>query len=196
MLLDPPVLGQLLRETVVRPAHAARQLIDLRLSGEAIWTALALVAVLSVLAVAVWQLVLPVTVQDGMIAAGPMVMGVIIASVTIALAFVIHYLGAAMGGSGGFAGALTLVVWFQFFTTVLQVLQLPIALVIPALASGITVLAMGVAIWVMVNFVNVLHGFQNLAQASVLLVLAFIGMALGLGFILTLIGVSVPGGSA
>ncbi|MFQ6552172.1 YIP1 family protein [Aestuariibius insulae] len=195
MLLSSPVVGQLLRETVIRPSYAARRLIDLRLSGEAIWTALALVAVLSVLAVAVWQLVLPVTSQEGMIAAGPMVMGVIVASVTIALAFVIYYLGLAMGGSGGFAAALTLVVWFQFFTTVLQMLQLPIALVTPTLASGITVLAMGVAIWVMVNFVNVLHGFQSLAQAGVLLILAFVGMALGLGFILTLIGVSVPGGA-
>jgi hypothetical protein len=50
-------------------------------------------------------------------------------------------------------------------------------------------LSLGALIWCIVNFVNVLHGFQNLGKALAAIVLALIGTALCAGIVLAILGV-------
>ena len=58
----------------------------------------------------------------------------------------------AFGGTGRFEEALTLVVWLQFIFICVQILQLLAVLVVPPVAGLITLLAVGLFFWLLVNF--------------------------------------------
>jgi hypothetical protein len=58
----------------------------------------------------------------------------------------------------------------------------------------VSVLGLGLLFWVLLNFINVLHGFDSLWKSAFALLLAVVGISLGVTLILTLIGVGATGG--
>jgi hypothetical protein len=69
-----------------------------------------------------------------------------------------------------------------------QVIQLAAMLVVPPVAGLITILAMGLFFWLLVNFIATLHGFSSLGLIFVMTILTAFGFVFVLSLVLTMLG--------
>ncbi len=174
--------------TIANPAFVARQIVAMPFSRAVLWQALLLVTALGVLVVALTQgapAELPL--GETPVAVTPLTYGLILGGSLVTLVFALHYTGAMMGGSGDFAAALALVIWLEVVAMAVRLVQAAILFVSPALGGAVSLAGFMVLLWCLANFVDVLHGFQSVGKAVLTLLLAVLGMSLGLGLMLGMI---------
>jgi hypothetical protein len=176
--------------SIMEPSKMAQKVIGLDLPREALWTALALIAVLNVVLLALLQMLspAPIAFEEQAFALSPFAYVGIIGVFLVLFVGGTYYTGKMMGGVGTLAATLAIIVWFQSVSLTLEAIQLVLVLISPAIASIFGMLSLGALIWCFVNFVNVLHGFGNLGKAFTTIVLALIGTALCAGIVITLLG--------
>lgn len=182
-------IGRLLLDTIQNPAEVARILLRLELKADVLWMALALVVALSVLVAAGIGLAMPAPedMPEPPLTLTPFMYTMILGGSLIVMVFALHFTGLMLGGEARFEDTLALVVWLQFLLLALQVAQTAVFLLIPPLAGMATVAAIGIALWVLVNFINEGQRFGHLGRAAATSVLAILGMGLGLSFLISLI---------
>ncbi|PJI92005.1 Yip1-like protein [Yoonia maricola] len=177
--------------SIMEPSDSARKVINMDVPRDALWTALALVAVLNVILVVLLQLIspIPVAFEDRAIAFSPFGFTVIMGTFLVLFVFGTFYAGKMLGGVGTLTASLAIVVWFQSVSLTLEAIQLVLMLISPAIASIFGLLSFGALIWCFLNFVNILHAFNNLGKAFVAILLAFVGTAIIAGIVATILGV-------
>jgi Yip1 domain len=104
----------------------------------------------------------------------------------------IHNVGRAFGGKGSFPDALLVVVWLQLLMLALQLLQLVMSFLSPALAGIIGLSALVLFIWLMASFVAELHGFASRGAV----VAGIIGVSIATGLVLGIAVVLIVGPEA
>lgn len=183
-------------QTVTRPRDAAAFLVSLQLSREALLTGFALVVVLNTLFFGLTQLVVPAgnilvpAMQD------PVMFGISLALTLVALVLAITASGRAFDGDARIETVAVLVIWLQGLRAALQVIVLLLAPV-SLFVSGLIVTASTIiGLWIFVHFIDVAHGLGSLMKASVVLLIAVVGMLLALTMIFSLLGVSPSGVTA
>lgn len=180
-------LAGLIRDTIANPQDAAWLVMRANLPMAARWQALALVIVLSAL---LGQISVLLMAPDATAPAGPIQAGLI---QTIALLLTVvgaHVIGRMMGGHGEFADALVLVAWLQGVMVAAQALQLVTLLIMPPVSVLIGVLSMVLFLWLLTNFVAVLHGFASLGKVFGGIVLSAFALAVVLVIVLNILGIS------
>ncbi|SIT79317.1 Yip1 domain-containing protein [Yoonia rosea] len=184
--------------SIVEPTESARKALAMDIPAQALWTGLALVAVLNVMLVALLQVIspMPQAMQEQGFALSPFGFFGIIGIFFVLFVYGIFYAGRMIGGQGTLQATLTIVVWFQAVSLTLEGMQFVLVLISPAIGSIFGLLTLGALIWCFMNFINVLHGFNNLGKALGAIVLALIGTALVSGIILAVLGASPTGGMA
>ncbi len=184
--------------SIMEPSESARKALAMDIPVQALWTGLALVAVLNVILVALLQLIspMPQAMQDQGFALSPFGFFAIIGIFFVLFVYGIFYAGRMIGGQGTLQATLKIVVWFQAVSLTLEGIQFALVLISPAIGSIFGLLTLGALIWCFMNFINVLHGFNNLGKALGAIVLALIGTALISGIILAVLGVGPTGGMA
>ena len=190
-LMQPGQLLRMARHTVSNPRDGAAVILKLHLPMRALWLAFGLVIVLSMFLGEAVALLMGPPDQAAMppeMMVSPITMGVIQAAFLFLVAHGIARIGQLFGGSGDFQGALALIVWLQFIFLVVQVIQLAAMLVVPPVAGLITILAMGLFFWLLVNFIATLHGFSSLGLIFVMTILTAFGFVFVLRLVLTMLG--------
>ena len=189
-------LGPLLRmarDTVANPREGAETVLALGLPRRALWLAFALVIVLSMLLGDILYLLAglpqggPLT---GPMGASPVVMGGLQAGFLYLMAHAITQIGRLFGGTGRFEEALALIIWLQFIFLCVQVVQLIALVALPPVAGLITILALGLFLWLLVNFIAALHGFTSLGMVAVMTILSAFALLFALSLVLTLLGLT------
>jgi len=188
MELSPSTLVGLLRETLTDPKSAAARIMAIPLPMSARWQALLLVVVLSVL---FGQISVMLMVGAGL--PSPLQAGIVQGGALLIMVFAAHVVGRMMGGRGQFEEALILVAWLQAVMVALQVAQVVALLVVPALSSLIGVLGMALFLWLLTNFVSVLHGFASLGKVFGGILLTLFGIAMVLAIVMQMLGIAPPG---
>ncbi len=178
--------------TVRNAREGAEEILSLGVPREALWTALALVVVVSTLLTQATALLLTGEARMPGLPIGPTAAGFIQLLILVGMVFAIFWIGRAMGGTGSFEEAVLLVAWLQFIMVCLQVLQTVAIFVMPPLTGLIGIFGFVLFLWLLTNFIAVLHGFTSLAQVFLMIIVSAVGIAFGLSIILTLIGVAVP----
>ncbi|MGR3376519.1 YIP1 family protein [Salipiger abyssi] len=179
-------------QTLVAPRDVAKLLLSLRLGHEALLTALALVVVLNALVVGLIQAsglpgaALPVMISPGVIAA-------LLAAMLTASILFMTWLGRILGGQGRAEDIALLLIWLQALRALGQIAVALAAAVSGALASLLVIAALIAGIWIMINFLDVAHGFDSLGKALLLLVLGSVALVFALSFVFTLLGVTPNG---
>ncbi|APZ51333.1 YIP1 family protein [Salipiger abyssi] len=179
-------------QTLVAPRDVAKLLLSLRLGHEALLTALALVVVLNALVVGLIQAsglpgaALPFLISPGVIAA-------LLAAMLTASILFMTWLGRILGGQGRAEDIALLLIWLQALRALGQVAVALAAAVSGALASLLVIAALIAGIWIMINFLDVAHGFESLGKALMLLVLGSVALVFALSFVFTLLGVTPNG---
>lgn len=181
---------------IVEPSASAQKVIALGLPRDALWTALGLITVLNVILLALLQMVspAPIVFEEQVFTVSPFGYATVLGVFLLLFVMGMFYAGKAMGGAGTLLGALTIVVWFQSISLTLETIQLGLLLISPAAASIFGMLSLGALLWCILNFVNVLHGFENLGKSAGVLLLSLVGTAVCALVILTTLGLVPSGG--
>jgi hypothetical protein len=195
-LLTMGNLLRMARDTVSNPREGAETVLALGLPRQALWLAFALVVVLSMFLGDLLYLLAGLPgdgALTGPLAGSPIVAGLLQGAFLFLMAHAVTHIGRMFGGMGRFEEALALVVWLQFIFICVQVLQLVAVLVVPPMAAIITILAVGLFFWLLVNFIATLHGFTSLGMVFVMTILSGFTILFVLSLILTLLGVTFEG---
>lgn len=177
------------------PRDAAGTILGLNLTVPVLWQLLLLVVVLSV---AIGQLVLLMipseTGQSAAMLFSPFTMAGLQFITLSVMAIAVHVIGRTMGGSGDFAGALAVVTWLQVVLVCVQVVQTFALLLMPPLGVLIGWAALVLFLWMLTNFVAVLHGFKSLGLVFVMILASSLGIVFVFSLVLTILGLGPSGG--
>lgn len=179
--------------TVVVPRDVARLLLAMNLPSQALWLAFALVIVLNTLMFSASLMLVPANDLFGAVLVNPTVFGAMLAVSVGVLIVAVTLCGRPLGGQASYAQIAILVIWLQALRVLMQAV---VAVVGPfsLFLSGVLISAASVlGIWIFVNFIDVAHEMGSLLRAGLVLLLAVVGMMLGLSLIFSLLGVQTGG---
>ena len=187
MAAEPLSLSALFAQTFRDPARVGAMLHALRFDRGTLWSMLLVVSIISAMAVLYSVHFEPTEVTEQMRTIGPFAMtAVTFASLTI-LVFALYFTAQMMGGTARFPGTLLVVIWWQAVSMALQAGIMALDLLVPPLAALAGLAAFFLTFYWLVHFMNEINGFGSLMKAFGVIVLAFVGMLVGLFFILSLI---------
>ncbi|MDJ0859858.1 MAG: Yip1 family protein [Dinoroseobacter sp.] len=190
-------LLSLVLESIRNPREAAATILNFAPSRDVLLQLLALVVVLSVLFGQVGVVLLGGGLSDGALT-GPIVLSPLTAAfvqfgLLVMLVISIHSIGRAFGGTGSFEETLLLVTWLQFILLCLQIIQLAALVLVPPLGGLIGLLSVGLFLWLLVNFVAVIHNFRSLGLVFAGVLISAFAIIFALSLILSMLGLAVPG---
>ena len=180
----------LARQTLTQPRQAAETLLAMNVPKTALWPGFFLMVILSVLLMYVAQSS-DLAIASGGMTPSPFVM--MLATCAISLAYVVSLwkIGQAMGGKGSFEDALLLTVFVQAILFAAQIVELLLTLVVPPIGVVFSLVLIFAAVWININFVAALHGFPSLMKAFGVLLLASLGVAILMVFLLSFAGMGM-----
>ena len=169
------------------PQAAARLLIGQGWPVQARWMALLAAASISTLLFQLADRMFGAPAEDGVqvvvLSQQPMAMAVMQMGAIVMAAGLMASVGRMFGGRGRFEDALLLTVWIEVLLLLVQVVQIILSLVLPAMAGLLGIAAVALFLWLTVQFTKALHGFHN----SFKVMLGLIGTAILAGFVLSII---------
>ena len=189
--------------TLRDPQAGARAVLALPVPREHNFTLFLLVIVLSGILAEISLILLPSAppegAADGVAGTGPILNGfavtALIGGAILLMAGAITGIGRMFGGTGTMTDVLRLVIWQQFLLLALQAVQILLALILPALAALVTLVGVGLSLWLLTHFVTVAHGFASPAKVFLGLLASSFAIALLISLALTALVVPVPSGA-
>ena len=182
-----PVAAQALRE----PREAASTLMSMGVPTAALWPAFGALVCLSVILSYLSGGIEPVPDQASL---SPLVLAFSSAIAGAASVFLVWKVGAAMDGTGRFEEALLLTVFLQGLIFAGQLVEFLLLFLLPTLAGLLSIAIIVLTFWINLNFIAALHGFSSLWKSFGVLLLASLGVALILIFLMSLLGVQLMAG--
>lgn len=185
------LLGMVMR-TLQSPREGAHEVLAIGVPREAIWIIIAIVVVISAF---MGQLVGLLAGGDqtlGGIFGSPLVSGILQLLAILLTIGAVYGIGRAMGGTGSLVDAAILVSWLQFVMICVQVVQVVALVIVPPLAGLIFLAALGLFLWILTEFVAVLHEFKSRAQVFIMIVVSAFTIAFLASIVLTILGLGIP----
>ncbi len=189
--MSPRLLTALAVETVRQPRPTFGRLMSLNLPRDVLWQALALTLILSTLITELTSVFLAPA-PDGGFVISPLMLVTVQAAVPVLTIFLIHWLGRGMGGTGRLEDAILAVTWLQVVMLGLQLVQIVALALLPPLSGIVVIAGLALFLYLLTAFIAELHGFASMGRVFGMILFVLVGVALGLSFVLTLIGVTVP----
>lgn len=178
----------LVQTSLTQPRAAARLIVDMALSREILWTALALVAILNTFLV----LLIIGTSGSTMPLPGyfnsPLALFILIAGLTVVYVHTMYWSGLAIGGKGSLLDVLSVVVWFQVLRALAQIAVIILSVLMPAFGALLSLVIAVWGLWIFLNFLTSALNLNSPWHALAVLILAFLGLVVGLGILLSLLG--------
>jgi hypothetical protein len=182
------------RATITDPRAGAAEILRLMPPRPVLWMGFALMVVGSLFLGEIVTLIVGLPEDGPLTGQSPMALGLLQAAFLFLTVHAITYIGRLFGGTGGFDGALALMTWLQFIFLLVQVVQLVAMIVLPPLAGLITLVALGLFFWLLVNFIAELHGFTSVGQVFVMTLVSFVGLIFVLSLVLAILGITFETG--
>ncbi|MGR3492155.1 MAG: YIP1 family protein [Shimia sp.] len=177
--------------TILRPRDAAAQIIRLPLDLNGALAALGVAIIFSVLLSFFISGGEPVPMVEGMVPFTPLMLAGFVLLTSGSLAIALTAVGKAMGGQGEFRDMLLLVAWLQVMQIAGQVIQSTMFTLSPGLGSLTAFVILGGLLWILVAFIDEMHGLASIGRSVFLLLMAIVGVGLGLTLLLGLAGIGI-----
>ena len=173
--------------TIADPLAGARQVLAMRLPMVARWWLIAFVAVVSALLAHVSLSLLP---PETMVMIASSVLNPISSALgqglyLVVVALAIHRIGRWWGGIGSFADTLLLVGWMHTILLAVMAAEIVAQLILPPLAVGISLLGIGLFMWLLTSFITELHGFKSRGSVFLGILGTIFGLAMIIAFALS-----------
>lgn len=188
-------LLRLIGQSFSDPSTAAHTLYARRYDRGTLWSLMVLVTALSVVMLGISNTItgVPEELKDVALQITPFAYALILGSTLVLLVFGVYFIGQIFGGKGHFPETLMCIIWLQVLSLALQVVQLVAILIAPPLVGVVSLIGLGLVLYSLGHFINVLHGFDSLLKSFGTFALAIFGMAFGFAMILAMVGVATPG---
>jgi len=180
--------------SLMEPTKAAENVLKAGVPVPVLWMVMGLTSVLTVLILAAMQWItpLPAELREQGLDLTPFALVILVGFMLSLFVYAVHIAGKMMGSPAGFPACLAIMAWFNWVNVTLEGMQVALALISPSVAAMFSVIAFGVMLWCLLNFLNVLHGFGSMLKAAASLFLALVMLALIGAVVLTFFGVT-PG---
>ncbi|MFV0333799.1 MAG: Yip1 family protein [Tropicimonas sp.] len=191
-------LFQLVWQTIRAPRQTAEQIIALGIPLRALWEALVLSALLTVLLIASF---LPLMAGDpGRALVAEMYPLPLVAAAgqivnSVVSVFAVLWIGRWLGGQGRLEGAVALVAWYQLFGLCTGAILVLAGAVLPWAQIGLGLLLIAVSLVVLTQFICALHGFRNALVVFAGVVAASFGLVLAIWLVIGLLAAIFLGGT-
>lgn len=184
-------LGGLTVLSLRDPAAALRFLRGLQLPMQLRWMVLLLAVTLSTVVTFLLRQIFLGGIEgpEGSFYLSPMSMAGSQFLILIVAAWLITMVGRMMGGQGNFPDALLMIGWIELMLLGLQLAQIPIALVIPPLGALLTLVMIGLSVYLVVSMTKALHGFTSIIKVVMGFILTGFAAVMVLSILLTMLGI-------
>jgi len=186
-------LMPLIQTTLRQPREAAEYIMSLGLKRDVLWTGLLLGAALYALVMQLMLYLSEPTIGIPSFASRPLVLFVIVAGGLVVFVHALHWVARALGGTGDLWDMLSVMVWLQILRAVAQLALLIITLALPLLGMLLTIVVGIWGLWIMFNFIAAAGRLPTAGHGIAVVVIAAVGLVLGLSIFLSLIGLSAQG---
>ena len=180
-------------QTLTTPAEAARTILSRDWPREALWAGLFLGLVLNTLFYALQQMLYPVPEAAQMIRMGSSAYLAMNLAIQLALIGGITLAGRFFSGQGRADQVMALMIWLLILQAAAHAVMLLLILVSPVLAVLMNLAVVVVGFFIMLHFVNVVHGLGSLFKAFAVVMMAGVIVIAALTLFLNLFGFSILG---
>ncbi|MFW2586766.1 YIP1 family protein [Sagittula sp. SSi028] len=180
-------------ETITGPRRVAQQLMAAHLSREVLATAFALVITLNAVLYGLTLLLAPPPAGTSIFLAQPVGYAVVEVVSLAGMIASLTFVGRLMGGAGRFEDVALLLIWLQALNAAVQAASLILLVAIPPLSGLMSLVAMVIGFWILLNFIAEAHGYGTLLKAFGVFILALLALGFALSMLMTLAGVSPEG---
>jgi len=184
-------LWQLILRTITDPKGAAEVVLGMALSRPILWQGLILICALSAVLMGVLGAEnLAVPWGNVNLILTPIGYAFVLGAGLVMMVFALHYTGRSLEGQGRFADSLAAIVWIEVVALCFRVLQVLVAALLGGtVATFFSLGGVMILLWALVDFIDQVHHFNSLPRAAGTLVLAVLGITLGMSLIIAFIGV-------
>lgn len=192
-------LQALVKQTLIAPREAAGQLMVMRrgLGFETLWSTVVLAAVLNSLVISAGMYVFPPSPEQVEIMPRlffrPALLAVVAAGAMVVFVVVLHWAGRMLGGKGELRDMLVVITWLQIVQVGLQLAVLVLAIVAMPLASLANMAAFFWGLWILIAFVDRVHGFKSPMKSMGVLAMGITLLLFGITIFLLLFGAVAKG---
>lgn len=170
------------------PAQAAVALLAMRPGRDVLWPALLLAAALNTLVFSLSDILLPAPPVFPPILHQPLAYFAMITLGLVGFIQLLTWIGRLLGGQGGFADMMVLLVWLQYLRLLVQAAALVLVLTLPVLSLVVVATATIVGVYILLHFVSKAHGLNSLGRAAITLILTMLAMAFAISILIALLG--------
>lgn len=179
---------QLVITSIKDPASAARSLMALQLPSQALWTALALVAVLNTALFTLSNLLMPGPSPLPAVFSSPMVyFSIVMVGLTLTT-YALYWVGRWFNGKGSVADIMVLIVWLQLLRVLAQAAVLVLVMTLPFLAMLVVFAVTLIGVYMLVHFVDQAHRFGSVGRSAMVLIASLLAIVFGLSLIVAFFG--------
>lgn len=182
--------------TIKAPAEASRVLLGMDIPREALWTGLALVAVLNGLLFTLSNLLVPGPSPLPEIFLVPALYTVVVAGGLVLTVYALFWTGRFMGGTGSLDDIMLTILWLQGLRVALMVVVIVLILTVPVLSALLVFAASIYGLYILLHFIDQAHRLNSLAKSAGVLVASMAAIVLGLTLLISLFGGPISGLSA
>lgn len=182
--------------TLKDPAQAAQALLSRNIPREALWVALALVAVLNGIMFDLSNRLVPGPPPLPEMFLVPIIYTALVAAGLLLSIFSLFWAGRLLGGSGSIDDIMVSILWLQGLRLVLMVVVLITVLIFPLLSALLVFGASLYGLYILLHFVNQAHQLKSLGRSAGVLIASMVAIVLGLTLLVSLFGGPIVGLSA
>ena len=179
--------------TLSQPRDAAAEILSIRPNRSVMWSALVLAVLLNTMVYQISLFASPPQVALPVIFSSPIIFAILIGSGLVLSIYSITYAGRFIGGRAVLDDVMALLIWLQFLRFAVQLAAFLLMPIIPGIAGLLILCATLYGMWLLLQFVDVAHGFENLLTSFFALIISGLGIVLGLAILLSLLGVQNMG---
>ncbi|WP_127112038.1 YIP1 family protein [Shimia sediminis] len=187
-------LRALLIQTIYAPADAGRSIIGINLPREAAWMALLLAAIINTFVYFTNLTLFPLPDDFWMpVIRTPVTYLAASFSLTTVMIFALFWIGRFLEGQAQLPDLVSLMAWLLCVQSLADVAFLVLFVFVPMLAGLFSMAAALYGIWILINFITVAQGFPDRGKAVLTIVLALVGLVVGMSLFMSVIGVTAMG---
>lgn len=187
-------LRALLIQTIYAPADAGRSIIGINLPREAAWMALLLAAIINTFVYFTNLSLFPLPDDFWMpVIRTPVTYLAASFSLTTVMIFALFWIGRFLEGQARLPDLVSLMAWLLCVQSLADVAFLVLFVFVPMLAGLFSMAAALYGIWILINFITVAQGFPDRGKAVLTIVLALVGLVVGMSLFVSVIGVTAMG---
>jgi hypothetical protein len=196
--MNPSDLPQLAIDTLKDPRGVAQRLIALKIPSETLWMGFGLIIVLNTLVYFVALATSPLGMQGAAMMPlplqSPILFAFLLGGMLVMTVHAIYWTGSAMSGTAALGDILVLMTWLQTLRLALQIALFVVHFLSPGLAAMVSMVLGIWGLWILINFIDVAHGFGSPLKALSVLMAASFALFFGLVLMITLIGLVATNG--